>query len=639
MIAALLALVVSAFAAPEDEAVWEAYKNDKPLTARRLAEERLAENPKSIESHHVLGMVLFYEEGSLAQARSHLHLALKYYEDEYPALNTNDVPWKLHSDILWQIQNLAGQMEEYEYELEIQARYNELYNPDLVAEAGWALMKLGRYEEAREAAQRGIDDTESRWQQSSGLNTLCALEGKNHNRQGNYDACLRALEHEYKDESPDVTVDANNTALAAYNVLRFDLVESHAKEATAGGAGGSSNPWGNLVYLYLSSARGADAVTALKEMQRWRTRMPANMRAQTRAGMDVQIAELLLVAGEGDKALAAIDRAVEFPDRRGSTSGDANQARGGHAALRISIREVANMRAAEEVSSAWLPERILAWAANQFPDVTDWEDRATVAGVATQDQLLFNTLRIHVNDALAIPTWMIGDLVELVGPGIVMSALKDVRDVEEFTDMAAYYSGLEAEIAWHRGDEAKTIRLAERAIADLPKEEALFRARVSALAADAAWRSGDKERALAWYADVMGTDPGTLRRLGLRLPATVVDAEGTSATARATSMLSRSPRIKWAKKAFVVRVESDRRVCLQDQFGARVSCADADLTFEEGYTPTDYDLGRRLASAFHRRAFSMNLGLSMHDLNSLDGTTVIESEAAHDRMEQILDGI
>ena len=59
------------------------------------------------------------------------------------------------------------------------------------------------------------------------------------------------------------------------------------------------------------------AIEAAREMHRWRGRQPANLRDQDRAETDVTIATLLLVAGEAETGLDAVDRAIERPDRRG----------------------------------------------------------------------------------------------------------------------------------------------------------------------------------------------------------------------------------------------------------------------------------------------------------------------------------
>ncbi|MBT3218407.1 MAG: hypothetical protein HN348_04895 [Proteobacteria bacterium] len=626
---------------PEEEALLKAYDEGKRLTARRLAEEILKNNPDSIEGNYVLGCVLFYEEANLAKASVRLEKARDSYERLHPTLNLDSDPWKIYSEILWAIQNLAGQMEEYEYEIETQLYYNDLFNPDLEAEQGWALMKLKRFEEAREVAQRAIESSDG-WQNSVGLNTMCALEGEVGRRQESYDACYAALLDEYEDSSPDLTVDANNTSLSAYGILRFDLVEQHAKEATSGSALSSSNPWGNLVGFYLSGGRGAEAVAALKQMHRWRARQPANMRGQSRAGMDSIFAKLLLVAGEADKGMEVITRAIDFPDRRGMTSGHSDQALAGNALIRLAMNKTRIEIDEEAASSAWMPARVCHWLTTWWPDLQMWSDRATVVGVLTRKKRLEPTLRIYVDGAIGTPTWLLGDLISLLGPGVMDAALADIREAEEMPGMGAYYSALEAEIALLRRDSERALRLAESAQNGLPEAEVLVTARVTAIAAEAAWKSGDRQNALSHYAQVMQMDPGTIRRMGLSLPATVVVKAAGNEAVRVGRMLERSPRLWAANGAFVVSVEGSGQVlktCLRDPFGSQLGCASAPRPQPaEGENPlSEYEYARHVVSRFHKQIFAMPLGLSAHDLHSLDGSTVIEKEVAREQMEALLE--
>ena len=58
---------------PEDEqGAWQAWADENPLTARRLAEQVLASAPDSLVGNYVLGRVLREAEGDLAKAMYHL---------------------------------------------------------------------------------------------------------------------------------------------------------------------------------------------------------------------------------------------------------------------------------------------------------------------------------------------------------------------------------------------------------------------------------------------------------------------------------------------------------------------------------------------------------------------------------------
>src|SRR5207344_186663 len=73
------------------------------------------------------------------------------------------------------------------------ARYNELYDPDMVAERAWPLMKLGKYKEAHLAADLGLA-TGRVSERIISLNALCAIEFEAGNDGQSYDACKRAID-------------------------------------------------------------------------------------------------------------------------------------------------------------------------------------------------------------------------------------------------------------------------------------------------------------------------------------------------------------------------------------------------------------------------------------------------------------
>ena len=108
----------------------------------------------------------------------------------------------------------------------------------------------------------------------------------------------------------------------------------------------------------------------------------------------------------------------------------------------------------------------------------------------------------------------------------------------------------------------------------------------------------------------MEIDPGTIRRLGLALPAAVIqDAGGAhdGAASRAAVLLGRSPRLRSASSAFEVRVQpagAGLRVCLFAPLGASLGCGEAqpehngqpNITFTDTYTLEGTD-GRRIELA------------------------------------------
>jgi tetratricopeptide (TPR) repeat protein len=447
------------------------YEQEQMVSARTKAEEALTENPNSIVGHYVMGCVLQEAEGSLARAMFHLGRARELYETTWAAsARPAGAPWELHREILYKVQSLAGQMELFDYQLQVLGYHDYLYDPDLLAEHAWPLMALGRYDEAREFATKASEVRNDPYQKSAGLNALCAIEGEAGTRQPYLDACLAALENAKARAARDpehgsIAVHAYNAAMAAHSTLDFAREEQLALEGVSRLEMTPANPWRQLARLYVDQGRMTEAVEALREMQRWKRRQPAYLREQAHAETDVAFATVLLVAGRTEIGLPAVDRAIDQPDRRGLTTSRPEQALGAHALLRRSLRITDDERTYE-----------LAGARGFFGGFGDrmaisghssqiWADEERIRSTLADDDRITRTFRIYVKGGIEpIPVWLLGDLIEVLGPGVVSVALRRAREAEgDDPRMTPYYQALEAEIALQQGDEGRAQNVAARA--------------------------------------------------------------------------------------------------------------------------------------------------------------------------------
>lgn len=621
------------------------YNENRPVTARNRAEQILQRDPDSIVGNYVMGCVLREAEGSLARAMTHLGRARELYETRYGTSRPAGAPWQLHREILFAIQQIAGEIEEYEYQLHVLEFYDYLYDPDLLAEHAWPLIHLGRYNEARQFAQRAIATTDA-WQQSLGRNALCAVEGAARNREAQHRACLDALQNAQRRAAsntdtnpataPHVTVHAYNAALGAAAVLRFDETERLALEGTRRLEFTTANPWRLLARLYLDQGKMSQAVEALREMQRWRVRQPANLRDQDHAETDAAVATVLLVAGEPDAALRFIDRAIARPDRRGLVASDQEQALGAHALLRRALQQMAVERDAERGSARGLLPRVEGALSRLSGGAATWPDDERVANVMTDEHRLDATLRMYVRGGIEpLPSWLVGDLVASLGPGVVAVALREARREERtFPAIAAYHDAVEAEVLLAQGEAERALSLAQQAIQRLPVSESVLSARVAVVGARAASRTNRPQLALGMLERAMQKDPGVVRRMGVSLPATVTAVGGALAD-DVSARLRRSPRLDDGERGFQVRVRASGtgvEVCLQSPLGAQLGCSAVTRTPNE----TDEHLAVRACDTFHEERFAARLGLSTQDLRSLDGTTSANEEAARQQMNNVL---
>ncbi len=641
-------------ASTDEIALYALYKENKLITARAKAQALLDESPGSILGNFVMGAVLREAEGDLGRAMAHMATARRLFEEKYGAFPGEGAPWQLHRELLIETQILAGELEEYEFQLQILDFYDALYAPRMVAERAWPLLRLGRFEEARVAARKGIGSADP-GQQSVGRNAMCALEGEARTREPYFKACLEALEGAKQRAADEARVASKagasaaspsgpvvhgyNAALSAYAVLRYEEVERLARDAARSKAFTIANPWRLLARLYTDAGRGPEAIAAAREMQSWRARQPASLRDQDRAETDVALSTLLLVAGDSGGALRLAERAIQRPDRRGLVSSKPDQALGAHALLRRAAERMATEQARERASYSGTRARIEAAIAARGARVASFPDDARIVSILAADTRLDSTFRIHLGGGIEpVPVWMLGDLIEMVGPGVVAVALGEVRKKEKLPGLVPYYDALEAEVALAWGDESRCIELAERSLGTLPKSEALLEARIAAIAGEAARRKGDLGRALQLFERAFGRDPGVIRRLGLSVPAVIKSEGGDLAITTAADLLSRSPRLRVGGGGFVITVRKGPRgleACMRSPEGAEISCSRA----EQGEKQSAYDWGARVVELFHRDAFAIRLGLTTADLNSLDGSTTIASQAQREQLKGLLDDL
>ncbi|MCB9744874.1 MAG: hypothetical protein H6740_19950 [Alphaproteobacteria bacterium] len=636
MILSLLLTVSLALAiTPEEEALRELADSGKLVSARSRAEALLEDHPDSVWGHYVLARALWQSEGELSRAHRHYAEAVELFEaEEWPE---GDETWRAHARSLNDLAWLCGQLAEHEEKLDWIERHDRQYSPKMYAERGWPLMMLQRTDEAREVALEAIAAEDS-WQQSVGWNTLCALESNTGDRKATWEACLGALENERGMPAPDVTVDANNAAIAAYGVLDFEQVEALARESATGSTDQVSNPHQVRVGWLLLQGRGEEAVAAMWDMKRWTQDQTPPMRVQARAEAEAALARLLLVAGQPDKGLELIQRALRFPSRGGMSSTTHARTLGGHTWLKVQLRALALQRARERAAAGPWWRRAWRTLLDWLPDPVGLRDQAVVRSAVAEEEILVATLRPYVDGGIdmAVP-WSLGGLVEVLGPGVMSAALQQARALEVMPEIAPYYDAFDAERLLAEGEPAAAAQAAEAALQGLPQLEVLLRARVRALWAEAAWQQGEQALALLRFEEALQDDPGVIRRLGLALPAQV-EAPPTPLGEAVAQALMRSPRLTPYKGGFSVSVEgkASPRVCLRSPKGALLSCTEPVPAPELGGLPAHV---LALSEAFHERVFSLPLGLSNVDLNSLDGQTIVAHEARREAVERLLEGL
>jgi tetratricopeptide (TPR) repeat protein len=623
----------SGFAATQAEReAWLFAEAGRHIRARELADAILRKDPDSFVAHLVIGYVNHYAEADFPRALFYLERALTLYERRYGESPEPSKPWRWHATLLKELANVHGTLEHYSLRLAFIARFNMLYEPDMIADRAWPLMKLGRYSEARAAADQGLAMIERPSQRAIALNALCAIEFEAGNDGASYVACKRAVDEGRSGGLEVTAVDLTNFAESSRSLFKLDEAERIGLEASELDVSWYGNPWVELAELYTRQGRFAEALSALKRVPQYRAQRPPHVRDADRNETRRAIASFLLVTSRADDAIAVTDRALVLPDRRSHNSRDPGQDQIVIALLDRRAKLLAAEQRSEAGRSEAFYQRPWAWLQASYLRLRSLPGKALVERLLRDETRLSGILRIGTAASAILPPWLAGELVEVLGAGVVHEVLEKARLRDERAGAAAYYDAFGAEVALRSGEEARAIELAARAVSALAPGELLLRARTLAVSAEAGFRLGRSADALRHYEEVFLADPGVFRRLELQVPVHIV-AHGDAVSDDVASRLSGSPRLSESDAGLLLRIDADRTsgsACLIGSDHSEIGCGRA--TAKAG------DDARALASKivrdFHEKVFAPRIDLGQADINSLDGTNLVRD----DGLKALFDG-
>lgn len=603
---------------------------------RLFTEELLRRDSDSIPGHLLHGMILHLSEGNLPRALYHVKRSRQVLEKRYGKLPVDQTMMFWHLTGILEMAEITGAMGLHEEKIFHLREYNLLYTPPMVAQLGWPLMRLRRYDAARSTVEEALAMTDRPDQAAIARTALCAIEAEQQKRQESWEACSAAARHERREPRGGPTP-FTNAAEAALGVLRFDEAEELILEGTTRFQSGTvSNPWLDLTQLYVAEGRISEALDSVRDMFRWRRRQPAHIDEQNRAETELTSAFFLLVAGHPEEASRVTGRILEHPDRTGYTSSETEQMESGNALTDSVANRMAAELAAERAS--WSPFWEAAKARFEAAKrrLAAWSSGRRVASLMAARRILLATVRPYLAGSMEIPEWLEPEIVRFLGPGVVAAAVEESRKVETLAEAEGYFLAYETEIAWHRGAWREALGRADRALAALPGSERLLRARVAALGAHAARKAGAHQRSLELFDQTMQLEPGVIRRLGLALPVAFDTPAG--ATARETiSYLERSPRFDEAGRGwFRIEVRGDGGSGEAFLFGPQgTRYGYAKVTPRAGDEGSG-DLARRLAQDLHEVVFAPRIDLTQADLRSLDGSPTAGGGRSRERLRSVL---
>lgn len=611
-------------ATTDEREAWLFAEAGRHIRAREMAEAVLKKNPNSFVAHLVIGYVNHYAEADFPRALFHLEQALALFERRYGSTPDPSKPWRWHATLLKELANAHGTLEHYSERLAFIARFNVLYEPDMVADRAWPLMKLGRYREARAAANLGLSMAERPSQRAIALNALCAIEFEAGNDGASYEACRRAVDDARASGIDVSSVDLTNFAESSRSLFKLDEAERIGLEATEADISWYGNPWMELAELYTREGRFAEGFSALKRIPQYRAARPPHVRDADRNETRRAIAAFLLVCSRADEAMAVTDRALVLPDRRSHNSRDPAQDQVVVALLDRRAKLVAAEQRLEEARSEPFYLRPLEWVKAVVLRARALSSRALVERLLRDETRLSGIFRIGTAASAILPPWLAGELVDVLGAGVVQEALDQASARDRRPGAEAYYDAFAAEVAVRAGEPEVALERAQRALAGLSPGELLLRARTLALSSEAARELGRAD-ALQFYEQAFQADPGVFRRLSLRVPVRI-EVRGNSVAERAASRLEGSPRLDEEDSGLLLRVEANNTggtACLFSRDQSTLGCGRV-----QAIATDDEDaVASKLVRDFHEKVFAPRIDMSQADINSLDGTNLVRDDA------------
>jgi len=594
------------------------------VKARELAQRWIAEQPGSAAAQFSLAEVLVRVEGNLARALFHLNRAeaLTDYASMGRAIAAGNAEW--HYLALSQLSYINQLMGNQEASLSYLDKMETIYGQEMESFRGWPLIKMQRWDEARESANKVLASSDDPRERSRAWNTLCAVELASLRPSDSLEACDKSIsEDENEQETSSDTVYLLNAAEVALSLLRFSDAEDYLTRATSFlNPDSVGDPWINLLYLYMNQSRFDEARRALDNLLIWRDQQEPIVAVMNRAEHFLVSASFLLLAGYPEDAATLSATALNQPDRTGSYSADEAQ-KDSIAAL---INHIANRAAYEHKLEqvAWLdfPESLYARADAMGFWFKSWRSGRHAASLFAQPQTLKNRLRPYAPLDVHIPEWVEPELVALLGEGVIGSILEQTLTEGAFLLNEGYYFAYHAEASALKGDDEATLEYANRALALLPTEENMLRARLSARVAAVAWRMGNTEVALNNYEVALQSDPSIFRRLGLALPVNITGVDAPFER-QVIDYLEASPRFRANPNGLNLEVfpQNELTICLSTRGGVPLSCVQMG--------PIDETLALRpeqqLVQEFHEKTFGLGYDISQSQRMRLLGSSVILS--------------
>lgn len=605
------------------------------VRARELSEQWLRAEPNSPAAQFALSEVLLTIEGNMARALFHLNRAeeLTGYTSFAAAMDSGFLQW--HYLTISQLSYVHQLMGDQIASLQYLDKMHDVYGQDVESFRGWPLIKLKQFDAARASAELVLQDSDDARERSRAWNTLCAVELASLRPLETMSSCDRAIS-----EDGDITNTSNdydtvyltNASEVSLSLLQMEQAEAYLDRATRYlNPDSVADPWIYKLYLTMNQSRFDEAREALDRMLVWRETQDPIVNVMNRAEHFLVSAGFLLLAGYAEDAIKLSLTSLNQPDRNGSYSADDAQKDSYAALLNMMANRTEYQVQLEHIAT-------LGWFESVQPrlnllslQLDAWRAERRAASLFAEVDVLQSRLRPYAPLDVHIPEWMEPEIVALIGTGVMSSVLELANSNGVFALNSGYYHAYHTEIAALKNNSTEVIGYGERALAELPSQESLLRARLAARMAAAHWRERDYAAALTQYEQAYTLDPSILRRLGVALPVEIV-GDNTTFASQVIEYLERSPRFTANPNGLRLEVTSspDLSICLKSRSDVVLTCYTSAAVTDQNSTWN----AQQLTRLFHSDTFGLGFDISKAQRSILLGSSVILSSQTNGNVQQ-----
>ncbi|MFO0022116.1 MAG: hypothetical protein ACK6DV_07090, partial [Deltaproteobacteria bacterium] len=139
------------------------------------------------------------------------------------------------------------------------------------------------------------------------------------------------------------------------------------------------------------------------------------------------LGELFLALGRGEDAVRITTKAMLAPDRRAHNSRDPSQDLAISALLDRAARRLRAAELDQSTLGAPLHERALALVQGLGLRAEAWSSGRQAARALSDESRLVGTFQVGRARSAVTPPWLVGELVDVLGPGVVGAAVRRAR--------------------------------------------------------------------------------------------------------------------------------------------------------------------------------------------------------------------